>query len=133
MKKHILAILLSAAAVTAMPALAQNGGFSGPANAGNSNAQHQGGFNGPDIASTTVEQAKSLRDDSWVILEGNIVRKVGDELYEFRDRTGSINVDIDDKDWRGLTVSPQDRVRIEGEVDKDWNSVEIDVKRITKP
>lgn len=131
MKKHILAILLSAAAVTATPALAQNGGFSGPA--GNSNTMQQGGFNGPDIATTTVEQAKSMRDDSWVILEGNITRKVGDELYEFRDRTGSINVDIDDKDWRGLTVNPQDRVRIEGEVDKDWNSVEIDVKRITKP
>lgn len=131
MKKHILALLLSTAAITAAPALAQNGGFNGPA--GTTTSQQQGGFNGPDVATTTVEQAKSMRDDSWVVLEGNIVRKVGDELYEFRDRSGVINVDIDDKDWRGLTVSPQDKVRIEGEVDKDWNSVEIDVKRITKP
>lgn len=131
MKKHILALLLSAAAISAAPALAQNGGFSGPAN--NGNTQQQGGFNGPNVANSTVAQSKTLRDDSWVILEGNIVRKVGDELYEFRDSTGTINVDIDDKEWRGLTVTPQDKVRIEGEVDKDWNSVEIDVKRITKP
>ncbi len=130
MKKHILALLLSTAAITAAPAMAQNGGFTGPAN---TNSQQQGGFNGPDVATTTVEQAKSMRDDSWVVLEGNLVRKVGDELYEFRDRSGTINVEIDDKDWRGLTVNPQDKVRLEGEVDKDWNSVEIDVKRITKP
>ncbi len=130
MKKHIMALLLSTAAIAAAPALAQNGGFSGPAN---TTSQQQGGFNGPDVATTTVEQAKSMRDDSWVVLEGNLVRKVGDELYEFRDRSGTINVEIDDKDWRGLTVNPQDKVRLEGEVDKDWNSVEIDVKRITKP
>ncbi len=131
MKKHILALLLTTAAITAAPALAQNGGFNGPA--GTTTSQQQGGFNGPDVATTTVEQAKSMRDDSWVVLEGNLVRKVGDELYEFRDRSGTINVEIDDKDWRGLTVNPQDKVRLEGEVDKDWNSVEIDVKRITKP
>ncbi|NDJ56888.1 YgiW/YdeI family stress tolerance OB fold protein [Enterobacteriaceae bacterium 4M9] len=131
MKKHILALLLTTAAITAAPALAQNGGFEGPASS--TSSQQRGGFNGPDVATTTVEQAKSMRDDSWVVLEGNIVRKVGDELYEFRDRSGTINVEIDDKSWNGLTVNPQDKVRLEGEVDKDWNSVELDVKRITKP
>ncbi|WP_038927877.1 NirD/YgiW/YdeI family stress tolerance protein, partial [Yersinia pestis] len=34
--------------------------------------------------------------------------------------------------WRGQTITPQDKVQIEGKVDKDWNSVEIDVKNITK-
>lgn len=131
MKKSVLALLFATAALTTAPAMAQNGGFSGPDS--QSTTQRQGGFVGPNVSNTTVEKAKGLRDDSWVVLDGNIVRKVGKELYEFRDASGSVNVDIDDDVWGGLTVTPKDKVRIEGEVDKDWNSVEIDVKRITKP
>ncbi|QCT22306.1 YgiW/YdeI family stress tolerance OB fold protein [Jejubacter calystegiae] len=130
MKKSVLALLFAAATLTTTSAMAQNGGFSGP---DTQSTQRQGGFVGPNVSNTTVEKAKGLRDDSWVVLEGSIVRKVGKELYEFRDASGSVNVDIDDDIWGGLTVTPKDKVRIEGEVDKDWNSVEIDVKRITKP
>ncbi|GGD32383.1 YgiW/YdeI family stress tolerance OB fold protein [Franconibacter pulveris 1160] len=129
MKKRSIALLFATAALTAAPAIAQKGGFSGP---DNTTAAAKGGFVGPDAASTTVEQAKSLRDDAWVALEGNIVRKIGKELYEFRDASGSVNVEIDDHVWNGVTVTPNDKVRIEGEVDKDWNSVEIDVKKVTK-
>nr|WP_285239473.1 NirD/YgiW/YdeI family stress tolerance protein [Escherichia coli] len=39
-------------------------------------------------------------------------------------------MDIDDKRWLGQNATPTNKVRIEGEVDKDWNSVEIDVKVI---
>ncbi|VEA30143.1 Protein ygiW precursor [Salmonella enterica subsp. enterica] len=107
---------------------AQQGGFSGP-----SATQTQGGgFVGPNGSSTTVESAKSLRDDAWVTLRGNIVERISDDLYVFKDATGTINVDIDHKRWNGLTVTPQDTVEIQGEVDKDWNSVEIDVKQISK-
>lgn len=77
-----------------------------------------------------MEQAKTLRNDAWVVLEGNIIKQIGHELYEFRDTSGTIYVDIDDKRWMGQTVSPDKKVRIEGEVDKDWNSVEIDVKNL---
>ncbi|KAA5940168.1 YgiW/YdeI family stress tolerance OB fold protein [Pantoea sp. Bo_2] len=90
----------------------------------------QGGFKGPTPGAVSVAQAKTLRDDAWVVLEGNIIRQVGHELYEFKDTTGSIYVDIDDKRWMGQTLSPADKVRIEGEIDKDWNSVEIDVKTV---
>ncbi|HIF3242318.1 TPA: YgiW/YdeI family stress tolerance OB fold protein [Salmonella enterica] len=95
-------------------------------------AAQQGGFSGPNGSSTTVESAKSLRDDAWVTLRGNIVERISDDLYVFKDATGTINVDIDHKRWNGLTVTPQDTVEIQGEVDKDWNSVEIDVKQISK-
>mgnify|MGYP000760690062 FL=1 len=50
----------------------------------------------------------------------------------FKDASGTINVDIDHKRWNGVTVTPKDTVEILGEVDKDWNSVEIDVKQIRK-
>ncbi len=62
---------------------------------------------------------------------GCLLGQVGNELYEFRDNSGSIYVDIGDKYWVGQSVSPNDKVRIEGEIDKDWNSVEVDVNKIT--
>lgn len=74
----------------------------------------------------------SLRDDTWVTLRGNIVERISDDLYVFKDASGTINVDIDHKRWNGVTVTPKDTVEIQGEVDKDWNSVEIDVKQIRK-
>lgn len=89
-----------------------------------------GGFKGPASGVASVAQVKTLRDDAWVVLEGNIIRQVGHELYEFKDATGTIYVDIDDKRWMGQSISPGDKVRLEGEVDKDWNSVEIDVKSV---
>lgn len=136
MKKAFIAASVAAGLLFSLSAFAQpSGGFNGPGqnSATPTPATQKGGFVGPDAATTTVEQAKGLRDDAWVVLEGNIVRKIGKELYEFRDSTGSVNVDIDDNNWNGVSVTPNDKIRIEGEVDKDWNSVEIDVKKVTKP
>ncbi len=73
-----------------------------------------------------------MRDDTWVTLRGNITERVSDDLYIFKDSSGTINVDIDHKRWNGQTISPKDLVEIQGEVDKDWNSVEVDVKQIRK-
>ncbi|WP_428945340.1 YgiW/YdeI family stress tolerance OB fold protein [Pantoea sp. FN060301] len=123
MKKTLIAMVLGS---LSLGALAQQTGFISPDNT----ASAQSGFKGPTPGMTSVAQAKTLRDDAWVVLEGNIVRQVGHELYEFRDNSGTIHVDIDDKRWLGQSATPTDKVRIEGEVDKDWNSVEIDVKRI---
>lgn len=91
-----------------------------------------GGFTGPGPALATVKQAKDMRDDTPVTLRGHIIRQLGDELYEFKDDTGTINVEIDHKRWRGQNVGPNDLVEISGEVEKDWSELEIDVKRIIK-
>lgn len=129
MKK--LAAMVAVMALCSAPVLAaQQGGFSGPTIT--TTQSQNGGFVGPNGSSTTVESAKSLRDDTWVTLRGNIVERISDDLYVFKDATGTVNVDIDHKRWNGVTVTPQDVVEIQGEVDKDWNSVEIDVKQITK-
>ena len=129
MKK--LAAMVAVMALCSAPVLAaQQGGFSGPTPT--TTQRQNGGFVGPNGSSTTVESAKSLRDDTWVTLRGNIVERISDDLYVFKDATGTVNVDIDHKRWNGVTVTPQDVVEIQGEVDKDWNSVEIDVKQITK-
>lgn len=92
---------------------------------------YHGGFTGPSPAVSSVAQAKTLRDDAWVVLEGNIIRQVGHELYEFRDNSGTVYIEVDHKYWMGQSVSPADKVRIEGEVDRDWDGMDIDVKSIS--
>ena len=92
-------------------------------------AAGQGGFTGP--STTTTTQAGGFTGPR-VTLRGKIVERISDDLYKFQDASGVINVDIDHKRWNGVTVGPQDTVEIQGEVDKDWNSVEIDVKQIRK-
>jgi uncharacterized protein (TIGR00156 family) len=92
----------------------------------------QGGFTGPGIEATTVAQSLKLRDDSPVVLQGNIVRSIGKEKYTFKDATGEIVVDIDDRVWAGQSISPDDRIEIQGEIDKDFmDGIEVDVQKVT--
>lgn len=126
MKK--ISAIIAVIALCSAPAFAANqGGFTGPGA-----TQQSGGFTGPNGSKTTVESAKTLRDDAWVTLRGNIVERISDDTYLFKDATGTVNIEINRKRWNGVTVGPQDVVEIQGEVDKDWNSVEIDVKEISK-
>lgn len=78
----------------------------------------------------TVQQAKSMPDETVLVLRGNIIESLGDEKYVFQDGTDSITVEIDDEDWNGITVSPTDTVTIWGEVDNGIFKTEIDVTRI---
>ena len=99
----------------------------------------QEGFTGPgsrekirQYKTITVSEAKNLPDDSLVVLTGNIIQSLGDEKYKFRDSTGEIIIEIDQKIWRGLSVSVSDIVEISGEVDIERGRIEIEVKSIRK-
>ncbi len=50
-----------------------SGGFVAPQSA--ITTTEQGGFKGPSISETTVAKAKTLSDDTWVILTGKITKK----------------------------------------------------------
>ena len=72
-------------------------------------------------------------DDTFVVLQGYVDKSLGDERYLFRDETGTIQIEIEDKKFRGLTVYPDDFVQISGEVDKGlFSTTEIEVKNISK-
>lgn len=131
MKKR--AALFAIAALVSTPVFAaQTGGFNDP-NAPAPSAQvHKGGFSGAKEAIVTVKQAQDLADDAWVTLRGNIEKRVGDDDYIFRDATGTLKVEIDHKRWEGQNVTPADKVEIQGKLDKDFNSVELEVKQIRK-
>lgn len=86
----------------------------------------------PHRGVVTVEMAKTLPDDVDVVLQGNIERHIRKEYYVFRDATGSITVEIDDDAWRGFVIGPQDKVEIVGEIDRDFNSIKVEVDYIRK-
>jgi len=79
---------------------------------------------------TTVDSAMGMRDDADVILEGHIIKVIRPEHFLFRDGTGEIEVEIDDEDSRGVTLTPAAKIRIIGEVDRELNSVTIDVDHV---
>jgi len=52
---------------------------------------------GAQACSQTVDDIlKAPQNDQDVVLQGNLIRKVGDEKYIFSDGTGEISVEIDD-------------------------------------
>ena len=95
------------------------------------NAQFGGGFEGPSGANApqlTVKQALNLRDESAVILKGHILNSLGDEKYTFSDGTAEVIIEIDDEDWAGRKVTPEDTVQIFGEIDKEmFEPTKLDV------
>jgi uncharacterized protein (TIGR00156 family) len=80
---------------------------------------------------TSVAAAKQLKDDTQVRLEGQVIRALGKEKYEFRDSTGTIIVDIDDKHWNGKPVNRTAKVVLVGEIDRELGGkVEVDIDEV---
>jgi len=86
----------------------------------------------------TVAEVKTLPNDSKVLLLGNVVNHISNEDYTFQDETGQIRVEIEYDKWQGRTVTPQTKVYLQGEVDKDGPGedqieVEVDALEIQTP
>ena len=113
----VLAVTLTLSAGTSMAA-----GFNGP--------QNLGGFQGPGLQPSSVSETLKLNDDTPVVLVGQIEKSLGGEKYLFKDASGSVTVEIDNEDWRGVNVTPKDTIVIQGEIDKDFFKTEIDVDSV---
>lgn len=89
------------------------------------------GYTGPNSTQpvNTVAQALEAKDDTPVVLEGQVVERIKGDNYSFRDDSGTIQVEIDDDEWpAGASVDQNVRVRLTGEVDRGMASkVEVDV------
>lgn len=107
--------LIIASALTLVLAAPAFAAFEGPA----ASAQ-PGGFKGPGAApaADTVAGALKAKDESRVVLEGRILSSAQEkEEYVFQDKTGKIIIEIDDELFQGRTVTPENTIRIWGEVD----------------
>jgi len=81
---------------------------------------------------SSVAEAKKAKDETWHTLEGNIVKQLSSEHYTFRDATGEIDIEVDEDVWAGQEVTPETRVRITGEVDRDFRSVSFEVDTLER-
>lgn len=90
------------------------------------------GFNGPgdQPQPTTAAEIANLPDDAQVTLTGYLVRSLGDERYEFQDDTGTLIVEIDDDEWQGTEITPNDAVELTGEIDHEGQELELEVDDI---
>lgn len=90
-----------------------------------------GGFVDAAARPLSVAEVQKLSDDTYVTMTGYLTKQLGDDEYLFSDGTDTITVEIDDKDWRGLRVTPKDKIIINGKVDKDFTSLKVDVKSLS--
>lgn len=100
MRKSLPALLLGAALLGG-PASAQ---FVGPA------------AGGPAM---TVADAAAARAGVYLTLEGAIASHLREDYYLFRDSTGEIRVEIEPEVFAGRRVTPETRLRLLGEVDRN--------------
>lgn len=124
--KKIFCILSLALFAAASSLFAAKGGFVDPA---------KGGKGVLESEVSTVAQAKAMSDDAMVLLRGFIIEQIGDEKYRFKDETSeeTIVIEVDDDDWKGLKVMPNDLILIYGEIDKGLlSAAEVDVKEVRK-
>ena len=77
------------------------------------------GFNGPSTAATqaeTVITAVGSSEGTTCVLTGNIIERLNRDRYTFRDSSGSITVNIPEHVFGSLEVTPEDTVRLTGEI-----------------
>ncbi|MGL6071408.1 YgiW/YdeI family stress tolerance OB fold protein [Craterilacuibacter sp.] len=81
---------------------------------------------------TTISAAQKAADDTRFVLEGQIVKQLSHDTYQFRDASGEGVVEIDGKHLPAVKFDDKTRVRLSGKVDKDWyqTTPEIDVKMV---
>lgn len=90
-------------------------------------------YTGPGVESlvSNAKDASHAKDETPVELTGYLVKSLGDEHYLFRDNTGDVEVEIDNALWRNIEVSSENKVILRGEVDDDWQGIEIEIDSLT--
>lgn len=92
------------------------------------------GFEGPVSSKiNTVEQATSHGvDKEYLAIEGHIINRVSKDKYTFKDNTGEVVLEIDEKYMPMEKITPSDKVRIFGKISKKilQSKIKIDVKKL---
>ena len=73
----------------------------------------------PEGRAMSVEAVRAAPIDTYVVVTGSIVAHLREDYYTFRDATGDIRVEISDRVWSGQAVTPENKVRLVGEVDRN--------------
>ena len=94
----------------------------------------QGGFNSGSVSYSVspIKDVMGMYDDQIAVVQGNITKRISDDKYLFRDKSGEIVVEIDYKYWAGLQVDEKDTLELTGKVDRDYAGVTLDVFMVKK-
>ena len=109
---------------------ATGGGFDASETPPPAHKQDSGIKGSEDARESTVKRVISGKKNSWVTLEGNIIKKTGAARYLFRDKTGSITIILNDDKWDGQKVTSKDLVSINGLYQKEHSPPRIKVDQI---
>jgi len=92
------------------------------------------GFKGGSInySVSAIKDVFNMYDDQIAVIQGNIIKRLSDDKYLFKDKTGEMVVEIDDKYWAGLQVDENNILELTGKVDRDYNAVSLDVFVVKK-
>lgn len=82
---------------------------------------------------STVQSVQSMPDETMVMMQGNISKRVKKNKYLFNDNTGEMIIEIDGYAWNGNNVSPTDVVTIIGQIDSDNNVNIVEVDEVMIP
>lgn len=79
-----------------------------------------------------IKDVLKMRDNQVATVKGNIVKRMSDDKYLFKDNSGEMTVEIDNKYWGGLQVDESNVLELTGKVDKDFNSISLEVFTVKK-
>lgn len=80
----------------------------------------------------SVAKALKQPDDTYVTVQGNIIKKIASDKYLFKDVSGTITVEIDNEKLGNIDVSEKDTLELTGEIERKFNSVHLDVDSVRK-
>ena len=95
-------------------------------------AAHGGFKDSVNARKSTVAEVLKMNNNAYVMVQGNIVKRLSNDKYSFKDSTGTITVEIDDDEWRGQTITPTDPVKLYGEVDRGIFKTELEINYVEK-
>lgn len=97
----------------------------------NASATAPQGFSAATATNMTVANViANGTDEMDVTMRGRITKMLGQDKFIFEDETGTIVVELDDdKDWSH--IQKDQLIDIHGEIDRDANSIKVDVKDAT--
>ena len=80
----------------------------------------------------TVSELNEMEDDSYVSLEGFIIKRLSDEKFLFEDNTGEIILEIDrELNYQLKDINKNTQVKVFGEFDKEFvGKNKLEVKQI---
>lgn len=114
MKNKILSVVTSLAVICG--AFAANAASSAPENSNKPISQ--------------VSEVKNMADESMVYIQGYLIQDLGNEMYTFKDDSGTLTVEIDDDLMDANMYSPTTLVWIAAEVDKQGDIVALEAEEI---